>query len=460
MYTEFAYSLQMQIILAVIALVQTFIYLYLVADIALRIHRERARGVQKALYACLTGTLLHNIWVYGLYFILGSRDFTSLAYLLFTTPNPLTAVLYYIFGVKALKLPPLRSFAFMGKLYMLNMFIRSVNRLIGSIFLYYFPQPPGAYNYLLNAHVQLICLVVFVLFYAAIRAMQANGVIRARNAGYSVFTDTKREWREYILKAVLLYAAYVSIPYFIADSQAIFANSLLAVMLALFFALVVYGEYYRAMVVDLSNRDAYIKALAVSLAKSNGMRHDLRNILNTYGGYLELGMLERLKEYHASITSKLLPLITLDLSGRLGENPALVSLLNAKAAYAQNQGVAFRLNIDCALDDLFINNLDLCRIVGNLADNAIEAAAESDLKSVCITINAKNADDKLIVITNSTKGHVDVERIQLPGETTKAGHSGIGLPTVRAIISEYGNSVFRITYFDYEFVAYLELRRG
>ncbi len=459
MYDEFAYSTQMQVILAAFTFIQTFIFIYLIADIILRVYKENARASQKALYACLTGTILHNCWIYGVYFVLGAQDFPALLNLLITTPNPLFAVLYYVFGVKALKFSPVRSFAFMGKIYQHHMVTRSINRLLGSIFYIWYPMEAGRYNYLIDFHIQLICLIFFLMFYGSLRALLRLGILRATHAYYSVFNSLKREWTTYIAKCTFIYACYIMIPYSISDDRDIFANTLLLLVMALFYAFSVYYEYNRAHVIDISNRDAHIKTLSTSLEEAHGLRHDIRNILNTYGGYLSLGDLNRLRTYHAATVSKLIPPDAPDLNCRFEENPAFVSLLSAKAAYAGSLGVTLRYLFTCDLRDFFIDNLDLCRIIGNLADNAIEAAAESERKIAGLTIGAKSENDKLIVIMNSTKAPVDIECIQLLGETTKAGHSGIGLPCVRKIVSNYGHCVFRITYYDYEFTAYLETRR-
>ncbi len=459
MYTGFEYSMQMQLILAAITLCATFINLYLIADIILRVYKEKITMKRIALYACLLGSVLHGVWVYGFYFLLGSNYFPHLAYTLITTPNPGFAVLYYIFGVKILKASKVRSFTFMGKVYMFHMLTRSINRLIKSLYLGTNLILAEPYNYLKDARVQILCLAVFLLFYFVLRVLLKYGILRATHSYYNVFSDYKKEWVTYILKSVLVYAAYVLIPFFIPSYYDIFANSLLLIVLSLFYALTIYYDYRRALVIDVANRDAYIKTLALSLAASSAVRHDLRNILNTYGGYLELGMWDQLRQYHAKLVNNLTSLTTTDLSARLHENPALVSLIKAKAAYAQDSGVTLRLNLNCDLSDFFIDNLDFCRIIGNLADNAIEAAAESEQKRVGITIDAKSEDDKLIVITNSTKEDVDIGNILLPGETTKEGHSGIGLPNVRRIVSQYGNCAFRITYSDLGFMAYLELRK-
>ncbi len=456
MYTEFAYSTQMQIILAAVVFIQQFIFIYFIADIILRVYKEHAESVRIAVYACLSGAVLHSVWVYGAYFLMGAKDFHPLLYLLITTPNPAFAVLYYIAGVKALKFSKVRSFSFMGKVYLFHMLTKSINRLIKSIYLTWFPADPGPYNYLQDAIIQLVCLGVFLLMYWTLRLMLKAGLLRATHAYYNVFSNLKREWVLYLLKCTFVYAAYIIIPYLTGDN---YENSVLIVIMALFYAFMVFFEYNRALAIDLSNRDAHIKTLAASLEEADGVRHDLRNILNTYGGYIELGMLDGLRAYHARTVEKLLPMDTRELSGKLEENPALVALLEAKIAYAISMGVKLRFNINCHLGEFYIDNLDLCRIIGNLTDNAIEAAAESERTIVGLTFEAKGEDDKLIVVMNSTKGPVDIDRILIQGETTKEGHSGIGLPNVRRIVAQYGNCAFRVTYYDGEFVAYLELRK-
>ncbi len=449
----------MQPILVIITFAEQFIYIYFISDIILRVYKEHAENTRIAVYACLSGTVLHGAWIYGFYFLWGALDFSPHVYLLVTTPNPGFAVLYYVIGVKALKFSRMRSFSFMGKVYLFHMLTRSINRLVTSLYFGVYPSAAETYSYLDDVIIHLICIAVFMLMYLVLRVMHKRGILRATHHYYNVFSNLKREWILYLAKSTFVYAAFIIIPFFIGGERDILANSLLILVLALYYALMVYFEYNRALIIDVSNRDAHIKALAASLEEASGIKHDLRNILNTYGGYLALGMLEALRAYHAKTVKTLLPMDYIETSGRLKENPALVSLLEEKSAYAFRKGVKLRSSVNCGLEDFYIDNLDLCRIAGNLIDNAIEAAAESERKIVGLTFDAKGEDSKLIVVMNSTRP-VDIERVLMHGETTKEGHSGIGLTNVRNIVSRYGNCAFRITYYDGEFVAYLELRKN
>ncbi len=139
MFSEFAYSVEMQLILALIVFIQPFVYIYFIADVILRVYKESVRSLPVALYVCLSGTLLYAMWIYGLYFIMGAEDFPPLLYLLITTPNPAFAVFHYFAGIKALKLSRVRSFTFMSKIYLFHMLTRSISRLVKSLLLNAYP---------------------------------------------------------------------------------------------------------------------------------------------------------------------------------------------------------------------------------------------------------------------------------------------------------------------------------
>ncbi len=79
MYNEFAYSTQMQLILAFITLFATFINIYFIADIILRVYKEHITASRIALYALLMGAALHGVWVYGFHFLLGANYFPEAA---------------------------------------------------------------------------------------------------------------------------------------------------------------------------------------------------------------------------------------------------------------------------------------------------------------------------------------------------------------------------------------------
>lgn len=105
-----------------------------------------------------------------------------------------------------------------------------------------------------------------------------------------------------------------------------------------------------------------------------------------------------------------------------------------------------------------MNDVDICRIIACLLDNAIEAAIDTDPKKVSVLMIPKPDKSKMIIITNSTQKPPDSAQMLTLGMTTKAGHHGIGLNNVRKIIDRYANCAFSISYFNNEMTAYVELR--
>lgn len=102
----------------------------------------------------------------------------------------------------------------------------------------------------------------------------------------------------------------------------------------------------------------------------------------------------------------------------------------------------------------------MCRMFACLMDNAIEGAADSTEKKIHVSAEGKANGAKLLIITNSTNAFVDIDDISRHGMSSKEGHSGIGLTTVRKIIGKYGNCTFQMKCYNNEVSAYLEIRQS
>lgn len=96
------------------------------------------------------------------------------------------------------------------------------------------------------------------------------------------------------------------------------------------------------------------------------------------------------------------------------------------------------------LKELNITTYDLCRILGILLDNAIEAAKECEEKIINVRfIKDLKVDRKLIIIENSyNEMDIDLDKIYEKGYTSKEDKSqahGLGLWTVRKMLSKSTN---------------------
>lgn len=89
-------------------------------------------------------------------------------------------------------------------------------------------------------------------------------------------------------------------------------------------------------------------------------------------------------------------------------------------------------NIEKLESKLYFN---ICKIMGILLDNAIEACKESDKKEILLDIYAED-DSNIIYIENTFKGEIDINQINKKGFSSKGKGRGIGLHVVNKIIKD------------------------
>jgi len=411
MYSEFAYSRTMQVILAVMTFIFTFVFIYLIAILILHIFDEKAGRKQKAVFAFLVGGVLNTIWAYAVYFIGGMRSFTPIVYALVVNPNPIFALLYYIIGVKVLKIPPIRSIKMMGHVYLYYVIVQIFNRILNTLF---FVQATDRYNYMLDAACQFTLLCVVWIIYLATKYL-----IRRYNytINLNLFIDFKKELVLYILKTTFIYLMIVGLPLYISNQ--IVANLIIFFIFILIFLLTNLWELYQSVKNEVGYKDEYIHVLS----RDNANSHE------------EVSYLQK----------------------RMKENPSLISILIGKCDYAKKMNVKLSMKLLSRTDNFYINNIDICRIVDCLLENAIEAAAVSERKSVSFTVVSKSCGEKLIIINNSTTLPVETNKIIFRGITTIYERQGKGISTVRKIVSKHGNCTFKTTYHNNDVSTYLEV---
>lgn len=122
----------------------------------------------------------------------------------------------------------------------------------------------------------------------------------------------------------------------------------------------------------------------------------------------------------------------------------LRGLIYYKTLLMKEKGINIELEIDrnvknLNFDKLNINlNKDLCKIVGVLIDNAIEAVENLNEKNIKICMRY-TCNTFTIDISNNFSGILDIGSIDLKGYTTKGKGHGYGLSLVKEIIDNYEN---------------------
>jgi two-component system, CitB family, sensor kinase len=172
--------------------------------------------------------------------------------------------------------------------------------------------------------------------------------------------------------------------------------------------------------------------------------HEFANRLHTLVGLVELGHTAEAVQFVTDLSAARGEL-TEQLVDAIGE-PKLAALILAKVSLAGERGVRLRVMPDSHVGQRIGDVTDVLTVVGNLIDNAIDAAAGGGPGEVELTLVAVESD-LLVRIRDSGPGVPPGmrERIFTDGVTTKesatGARRGLGLALVRQIVERRGGMI-------------------
>jgi two-component system CitB family sensor kinase len=189
---------------------------------------------------------------------------------------------------------------------------------------------------------------------------------------------------------------------------------------------------------ELDSVDALTDAL-------RAQQHEFANRMHTVAGLIELGDQRAAVRYALDISGG-----TSGLAEALRERieaPEIAALLLAKTTVAAERDVQLVLSEDSHLADTGKDTNRLLTIVGNLIDNAIDAAATGPAPAR-VTLRLTTCDESVRIDVTDTGPGVPQElgaQIFTDGFTTKSPdgrrHRGIGLALVHRLVSSAGGTI-------------------
>ena len=172
--------------------------------------------------------------------------------------------------------------------------------------------------------------------------------------------------------------------------------------------------------------------------RMRGWRHDYRNHIQTMKVYAANGDLEAIKRYLNELDTDLSTVDTVIKTG----NPMTDAILNSKISLAASRGIEVRADAHIPVR-LGIPELDLCCIIGNLMDNAIEASVKlpQDRRLIRVYMDMKGSQ-LYISLTNLTAGG-KLEKSGTRFKSSKGSQHGLGLVRGDAIVERLGGYLSR-----------------
>ena len=177
--------------------------------------------------------------------------------------------------------------------------------------------------------------------------------------------------------------------------------------------------------------DTHYQEVENMYKKMRGWRHDYRNHIQTMKVLAEKGNLEAIKEYLNKLDEDLATVDTVVKTG----NAMADAILNSKISLAKSKGINVKVDAHVPVK-LKMSELDLCVILGNLFDNAIEASLPLPENERLIRVYMVMKNTQLYIsFTNFTASKKQIKKANL-FKTTKGDGHGFGLVRIDSIIEK------------------------
>lgn len=190
---------------------------------------------------------------------------------------------------------------------------------------------------------------------------------------------------------------------------------------------------------SLTDELAAVRSMTTAL---RAQRHEFANRMHTVLGLLQTGSVDDAVEYLDSASAR-------SAATRMSDTPSVQSntiraLMAAKTAQAAERGVTLELSEESWLPQRLVAPVEVVTVLGNLVDNALDAAASSTVRPARVVVDLL-ADGTTLVISVANSGDgIDADLAEsffVEGVSTRGAHRGLGLAICRQAARGLGGDV-------------------
>ena len=168
-----------------------------------------------------------------------------------------------------------------------------------------------------------------------------------------------------------------------------------------------------------------------------GWRHDYRNHIQMMKVLAANGDMDALKVYLDELDTDLNTVDTVVKTG----NPMADAILNSKISLARSRDIPTQVDAHIPVK-LKMSELDLCCIIGNLMDNAMDAVEDVPGGRIRLAVTEDLRGFAFVITNNGVPIPEElVDRLFEPGVSTKGEGHGLGLSIVRSTLADFGGTI-------------------
>ena len=171
-------------------------------------------------------------------------------------------------------------------------------------------------------------------------------------------------------------------------------------------------------------------------------RHDYNFHVQTISGLLRQGKTEECLRYVDALEED-----TANMNAVLPiKDPAISAMIHNFQVLAGREGIRIHSEIRYDLSQIATNVYETNKIISNLLQNAIDETSRHEDKSYGIWLTILKRGEYCVIRVSNKVEHIPTEeelgQIYQQGFTTKKGHDGVGLSSLRTLIGRYRGALY------------------
>lgn len=243
-----------------------------------------------------------------------------------------------------------------------------------------------------------------------------------------------------IISIVVLYSIFISIAVANNNYSMVIYLISIAGMVYINVAMFNFFESYSkqmklAFMETVAEREAEnYRSLRLSYKEMQKLKHDFQNELAVLKDMIVTGHYKSADEHISEISDFINKSAAICYTG----NEAVDSLINIKIKQAEAYDIKIAAKVHL-FTDMNYNSMDLCRIIGNALDNAIEACCKVKNQDRFIYISFKEVNDNVLLEISNSSCEADTE--WLVSTKSDRGIHGYGVESIYSSAERIGGNV-------------------